>query len=174
MSAATDTLADVSDLAELRSRRRRLIWSGLLYGLVTVVAVAGLVIVGFSANNRGWNDESRVVQTRGVVAEEVDGRGSCKGADFDTRLEWTQDSEVRTAWTNTCRSGPDVGDEVDLWVRDDGEIVLTDPGATNVFIVVGVLFFIGLGVFVLFSVRSNLRTVNEQLATPQGCGSQPT
>lgn len=154
----------MSDRAELMSRRRRLIWSSLLYGLVTVVAVVGLVIVAFSSNNRGWNDESRVVQTRGVVVEEVDGSGSCKGADFDTRLEWTQDGEVRTAWANTCRAGPDVGDEVDVWVRDDGRIVLTAPGTTNVFIVVGVVFFLLLGAFVYRSVRVQLRTVNRQLA----------
>lgn len=145
--------------------RRKFIWSSLVFGLVTVVAVGGLTIVMFSADRQGWNDESRVVQTRGQVVDEVSGSGSCKGADFDTLVEWTQDDELRTRWVATCRAGPDVGDEVDIWVRDDGEVVLRDPGATQVLTVVGILFFVGLGMLVFFSVRANLRTVNEQLAS---------
>lgn len=139
--------------------RRRLIWSGLAFGFVVAVAVAGLVWVVFSPNSKAWNDESRVIQTRGVVMEEQRGSGSCKGADYDTRLEWTQDGEIRSAWTNTCRSGPDVGDTVDVWVRDDGKIKLTSPGATNVLTVFGILFFLGLGLLVFFSVRNSLRKV---------------
>lgn len=152
------------DRAELISRRRGLIWSGLAFGLVTVVAIGGLAVLMFSADRQAWNDESRVVQTTGQVVEEVAGAGSCKGADYDTRVEWTQDDEPRTAWVATCRSGPDVGDEVDIWVRDDGEVVLRAPGATNVLIVVGISFFAGLGVLTFFYVRYNVRTVNAKLA----------
>lgn len=150
---------------ELVRRRRALIGTGVAVGLVCLIAFAGLVFVSFSADRQGWNDESRVTQVRGLVVEEVRGAGSCKGADFDTRLEWTQEGEARTAWTATCRSGPDVGDTVDMWVRDDGAVKLTSPGATNVFTVLGGLVFIGLGALTFFSIRSNVRKVNEDLST---------
>lgn len=151
-------------LAELISRRRRLISSGVVFGLVIVGVVGGLIALTFSADRQAWNDDSRVVQTRGLVVEEVAGTGSCKGADFDTLVEWTDGDELRSAWTSTCRSGPDVGDEVDLWVRDDGEVALKAPGATTVLTVVGILFFAGLGALTFFSLRFNLRKVNRELA----------
>lgn len=133
--------------------------------LLCVVIAVGLTSLFFTADRQGRNDESRVLQTRGTVVEEVrSSTGSCKGADFDTRIEWTQDDDLRTAWTNTCRSGPDVGDRVDVWVRDDGEITLRAPSTTVVILVLGSLFFLGMGALCCFSVRFGLRKVDRQLA----------
>lgn len=132
--------------------------------VLLVGAVVGMIAFAFTPDHRAWEDKSRVLNTHGVVIDEVRGSGSCKGADYDTQLEWTQDGESRTGWTNTCRSGPDVGDRVEMWIRDDGKIVLTEPSTTNVLIVFGVLLFLGLGVMSYFSLRANLRDVNGKIA----------
>lgn len=151
----------------LLRRRRKTLSSGVLLGLLCGAAVAGLVALAFSQDRHGWNDEARVVQTHGLVVDEMRASGgSCKGADFETQLEWTQDGDLRTVWTATCRSGPDVGDTVDLWVRDDGAVKLTSPSATNGLMILGGLFFVGMGAVVFFSTRAMLHTVNTQLAAP--------
>lgn len=156
---------NVSERDVLLSQRRGLIRTTSLLIALCVVVITALVAVMFSEDRKAWNDESQVTQTQGAVAEEVrSSRGSCKGPDFDTRIEWIQDGETRTAWTGTCRSGPDVGDTVDVWVRDDGEITLTEPSTTVVFTVVGIMFFGGLGILVIFVLRSNLRRLNRRVA----------
>lgn len=148
-------------------RRRTLIWSAVAVSVLLVVACVGLVALLFSSERQGWDDESRVLHTHGTVIDEVSGSGSCKGRDYDTQLEWTEDGQLRTGWARTCASGPDVGDRVEMWVRDDGKITLTEPSATVVFLVLGVVFFLGLGVLSYFSLRSNLRAVNAKLAVSE-------
>lgn len=147
----------------LGQRRRKLIWSSVAVSVLLVGAAIGLIALYFSPDHQAWGDESRVFHTHGIVIDEVRSSGACKGADFDTQLEWTQDGESRTGWTRTCRSGPDVGDRVDMWIRDDGKIVLTEPSTTNVLIVFGILLLLGMGAMSFFSLRANLRLVNSQL-----------
>ena len=138
--------------------------SAIAVSVLLAVACIGLVAFLFSSERQGWDDESRVLQTHGTVIDEVPGSGSCKGRDYETQLEWTQDGELRTGWAGTCSSGPGVGDRVEMWVRDDGKITLTAPSATVVFLVLGVLFFLGLGALSYFTLRSSLRAVDSKLA----------
>lgn len=81
----------------LRSQRRALIGASVVFVAVCVVLTA----VMFTSDSKARNDDTRVIQTRGVVVDEVRGQGSCKGrdSDFETRVEWTQDGEVRSAST---------------------------------------------------------------------------
>lgn len=155
----------------LLSQRRALIRISTIFVVVCVVVIAGLATMTLMASSQAWNNDSRVTRTQGVVVDEVRGQGSCRGrgADYETRVEWTQGGEVRSASTSTCASGPDVGDTVDVWVRDDGQIRLTAPSTTLTLTLVGMLAIAGLAVFVSLKLRTNVRRIDQQLAaTPSG------
>lgn len=126
--------------------------------LIFLAVAVSLAAYGLSSAHQGWMDESRVKQTTGrVIDEKPAEHAGCKGGgNTDTLVEWTEAGEPTSRWIGTCRSGPDVGDTVDVWVRDDGAVTLTPPKSAATFVWGGAGFFVLLAVFVYFSMRANL------------------